>query len=120
MRWRRFSLLLGLCLWLFSCSESSVEQIPVQVPANVTVPDGMVYIPEGEFVYGHPDAPKTALGKKIRLPAYLIDRTELPRGDYSKFRSDYYVRPGKENFPVTHVTFEEAEAYCQSAGKSVV
>ncbi len=77
----------------------------------------MVYIPEGEFTYGHPEDPQTALGKKIALKAYLIDRYEIQRGDYRIFKSDYHVFPGKEKFPVTLVTFAEAEAYCQSAGK---
>jgi formylglycine-generating enzyme required for sulfatase activity len=117
MKWRLFSLLLFLSFWLSTCSENSVEQIPVQVPDGLMVPDGMVYIPEGEFTYGHAEDPKTALGKKIELKAFLIDRYETQRGDYWKFRSDYHVSPGKEKFPVTLVTFEEARAYCASAGK---
>ncbi len=77
----------------------------------------MVYIPEGEFTYGHREDPKTALGKKIALKAFLIDRYETQRGDYRKFKPDYQFTPGKEKFPVVLVTFAEAEAYCQSAGK---
>ena len=117
MKWRRFSFLLFLSFWLSPCSENSVEQIPVQVPPGLKVPDGMVYIPEGEFTYGHAEDPKTALGKKIVLKAFLIDRFETQRGAYRNLKPDYPVSPGKEKLPVTLVTFEEARTYCQSAGK---
>jgi formylglycine-generating enzyme required for sulfatase activity len=117
MRWRPFSLLLFLSVWFFSCSDSDVEQIPVQVPPNVKVPKEMVYIPAGEFKYGHAEDPKTALGRKVVLKAYLIDRYEIQRGEYKTFRPDYEVIPGKEKFPITLVTFAEAKAYCESAGK---
>ena len=116
MRWRPW-LLSFLCCWLFSCSDNSVEQIPVTVPPGTPVPADMVYIPEGEFVYGHPEAPKTELGRKVHLEAYLIDRYEVSRGTYRKFRIEYAVRSGKEKFPVVNMTWAEADAYCKWAGK---
>ncbi|MEE8269633.1 MAG: SUMF1/EgtB/PvdO family nonheme iron enzyme [Nitrospinaceae bacterium] len=117
MKWRLFLLLLFLIFWLSTCSENSVEQIPVQVPAHVKVPKEMVYIPEGEFTYGHAEDPKTALGRKVFLKAYLIDRYEMQRGEYKKFKTDFEITPGKEKFPVTWVPFAEAKSYCEWAGK---
>ena len=117
MKWRPFSLSVFLSFWLFSCSESSVEQIPVEIPPGIKVPEGMAYIPEGKFQYGHPEDPKTALGKNIFLKAYLIDRFEMQRGEYKKLKPGFEFTPGKEKFPVTLVTFAEAKDYCQSAGK---
>jgi formylglycine-generating enzyme required for sulfatase activity len=117
MKWRPFSLLLFLSFWLSTCSDSSVEQIPVQVPAHVKVPKEMVYIPAGEFKYGHAEDPKTALGRKVFLKAYLIDRYEMQRGEYNKFKLDFAVSPAKEKFPATWVTFAEAKSYCESVGK---
>lgn len=117
MKWRLFLLSGCLSFWLLSCSESSVEQIPVKVPPGVTVPEDMIYIPEGEFTYGHPDDPQTALGEKIFLKAYFIDRYELSRGEYRKRVPEYSVTPGKEKFPVPLVNYEEAKAYCVAAGK---
>lgn len=117
MKWRLFFLSLSMSCWLAGCSESSVEQIPVQVPASVTVPDGMVYIPGGEFKFGHAEDPKTALGRKVDLKAYLIDRFEVSRGNYQKFKPDFEISPGKEQFPVAWVSFAEAKAYCEWAGK---
>ena len=77
----------------------------------------MVYIPEGEFKYGHAEDSKTALGRKVFLKAYLIDRYELQRGEYKKFKPDFEVSQGKEKFPVAWVPFPEAKAYCEWAGK---
>jgi formylglycine-generating enzyme required for sulfatase activity len=117
MKWRQgFLWALSVC-WLSSCSDSNVNQIPIQVPAHVKVPEGMVYIPAGEFKYGHAEDPKTALGRKVFLKAYLIDRYELQRGEYKKFNPTFQVAAGKENFPVAWVPFDEAKAYCQSVGK---
>ena len=104
MKWRRGLLVFSFC-WLFSCSENSDEQISVQVPAHVKVPKEMVYIPAGEFKYGHAKDPKTALGRKVFLKAYLIDRYEMQRGEYKKFKPGFKVSPGKEKFPVTWVLF---------------
>ena len=117
MKWRTCSLLIFPLCFIFSCSDNSVEQIPVKVPAHVKVLEGMVYIPEGEFRFGHAEDPKTALGRKVFLKAYLIDRYELRRGEYKKFDPKFEVDPGKEGFPVTWVNFAQAKAYCEWAGK---
>ena len=115
-QWRVF-----MPLWLgvfpLACSDSGVEQIEVEVPAGVTVPRDMVYIPEGEFIMGHKEDPKTLLGKKVFLKAFLIDRFEVARGDYRAHQPDYAVFPGKENYPVTLVPFSEAERHCRVVGK---
>ncbi|MDH3256482.1 MAG: hypothetical protein OEM27_02595, partial [Nitrospinota bacterium] len=104
MKWRpAFLSALSFC-WLFSCSESGVEQISVQVPAHIKVPKEMVYIPAGEFKYGHAEDPKTALGIKVFLKAYFIDRYEMSRGEYAKFKPDFKVSAGKEKFPVAWVS----------------
>ncbi len=111
-----FLLVLSVC-WLFSCSDSNVDQISVQVPPHVKVPEEMVYIPAGKFKYGHAEDPKTALGKKVFLKAYLIDRYEMQRGEYKKLKPDFKVSPGKEKFPVAWIPFAEAQSYCELAGK---
>ena len=76
-----------------------------------------MYIPEGKFTYGHAEDPHTALGKEIFLKAFLIDRYELSRGEYKKWNPGFQFTPGKEDFPVAWVTFDEAQATCRSAGK---
>lgn len=111
-------LLMGL-VWCMAaaCSDSSVEQIEVTVPPGVTVPENMVYIPEGEFFFGDPSDPKTALGKRVNLPAYLIDRFEATRGEYSKFDSTYKVDSSLVKFPKVLVDYEQARAFCEWKGK---
>ena len=93
--WRVFIMLL-LGIFPLACSDSDVEQIAVEVPPGITIPKDMVYIPEGEFIMGHPEDPKTVLGKKVFLKAFLIDRYEVARGDYRMHQPDYAVFPGKE------------------------
>lgn len=113
-----WAVFIGILLGVLSgCSDSQVEQIEVQVPAGVTVPGDMVYIPAGEFIMGHAEAPKTELGQKVFLKAFLIDRYEVARGDYRTQNPGYAVFPGKENYPVTLATFFEAEEYCRAVAK---
>ncbi len=111
------SLLPLILLFLVSCSQSDVEQINVTVPQGIKVPEGMVYIPAGEFIMGDPKDSKTRGGKKVSLPAYFIDRYEVSRLSYRKFKPGSQDSGGREKFPVAHVDYSEAEAYCQWAGK---
>ncbi|MFQ5673489.1 MAG: formylglycine-generating enzyme family protein [Nitrospinales bacterium] len=106
-----------LIVLLSACSEPAVEQIPVHVPKNVTVPPDMVYIPAGEFIMGSPGDRRTRGGKTVRLGAYLIDRYETTREQYHAFRSDYAFSPQTAHYPVSHVTYHDAEAYCRSKGR---
>ena len=68
-------LLIYLCFFslLISCSDSDVEQIEVVIPKDITVPKGMVYIPEGEFIMGHKDDSKTVKGIKVMSNAFFMD-----------------------------------------------
>ena len=117
MKWRQGVLLALSVCWLVSCSDNNVDQISVQVPAHVKVPQEMVYIPAGEFKFGHVEDPKTALGRKVFLKAYLVDRYEMQRGEYRKLIPNFQVEEGKGKFPVTWVSFSEAQSYCEKAGK---
>ena len=107
-----------LCLFLFlsSCSEPVVEQIDVKVPDNVSTPEGMVYIPSGEFIMGHADEPRTEGGRKVGTQAFLIDKYEVTRGRYKSFDPSYVFRKGKEKYPITLVNYFAAEAFCKSGG----
>lgn len=95
-------------LVLLACSRDKVEQIQVTVPGNVKVPPDMVYIPAGEFIMGQAEDSRTEGGHPVSLKAYLIDRHEVTEGQY---------RSSPSKLPVTHVSFQEAEAYCLKIGK---
>lgn len=109
----------------------------------------MIMIPAGEFLMGatHMDMiagedEKPAL--RVRMPAYLIDRTEVTNQQYCRFLSEvgnqregntlwietdredasirrsgggFYVERGKERFPVNWVNWYGAKAYAKWAGK---
>ncbi len=139
--------LLAVLGWLISRSDSSPspttqseavtavtpEQLttppPAPSPVEPVPPEGMVYIPGGEFRLGRNE------GDEYERPAHLvtvkpffIDRTEVTNEQYQKFVDETgYPSPpswpgrhfpvGKEQFPVTDVTWEDAMAYAEWAGK---
>lgn len=106
----------------------SVEPSP-SVPAVPTPPEGMAYIPGGEFRMGRDD------GDEFEKPSYpvtvapfFMDITEVANEAYQKFlEANNYLPPpswqdgkfpvGEEKFPVTDVSWEDATAYATWAGK---
>jgi len=107
----------------------------------------MVLIPAGEFIMGtdRVDDEKTHLkigavkplfvdqqpSRKIFLESYYIDKYEVTNDEYKKFidETGYDELPGhwekgtyvqgRENYPVTHVTWREALTYAIWAQKSL-
>ena len=106
-----------LIIFSLSCGKEEVEQIEVSVPEGIIVPQNMVYIPSGEFIMGHRDEPKTKGGQSVLLEAFFIDRFEVTREQYKTFKPDYNFHLKKAKFPVSMVTFSNAEGYCQWKGK---
>ena len=110
-----------------------VEVAPEPTPAVVQIPEGMVYVPAGEFIMGSdPDVdPMTdALDElpqhKVFLDAYFIDKYEVSNTDYTKFieatghRNSIFWDNPKFNHPdqpVVGVTWGDAAAYAEWVGK---
>ena len=103
---------------IISCQSEKIPELNLPAPPpGVIVPKEMVYIPEGEFIMGHPDHSKTMRGKKIRTHAYLIDKFEITNGQFKQFDPTYQYSEGQENFPATHISYNMAVGYLNSLGK---
>jgi formylglycine-generating enzyme required for sulfatase activity len=113
----RCFILFFLFIFLSSCDSYSVKQIPVTVPSGVIVPEEMIYIPEGEFIMGHAEERGTHGGKPMQSKAFLIDRYEVSHESYKKLRPEHSFHPKKARWPLSFVTFTEAESFCQEQGK---
>jgi len=100
--------------------------------------DGMpqVYIPPGIFHMGGMDvrrAPNEIPDHDVKLDAYWIDQLEVtnamfalcmssggctpPQSFKSQRRADYFDNPEFKDYPVVYVTWGQAKAYCEWAGR---
>jgi formylglycine-generating enzyme required for sulfatase activity len=70
----------------------------------------MVKIPDGEYVSG----PNKA---KVAVKAFEIDQFEVTNSQFKEVNASFEIPKGKENNPVTEVTYFDAEAYCKAVGK---
>ncbi|WP_420627580.1 SUMF1/EgtB/PvdO family nonheme iron enzyme [Candidatus Leptofilum sp.] len=103
-------------------------------PTEVAVPNGMLLIPSGSFLMGSStgeanEQPEHA----VTLDAYFIDQFEVSNEQYlacvadggctqtglrnSFRRSGYRDDPVFANYPVMGITWTQANAYCEWAGK---
>ncbi len=98
----------GAALWLFGNKQSSVSSV------------GMVQVPSGSYTVGADTA--------ADLGEFWIDRYEVTNGDYAKFVSgtrnkspEYWSGDepptGLTRHPVSHISWDQAKAYCSWVGK---
>lgn len=83
-------------------------------------PEGMVFVPPGEFLLGSPDPEAPADEGVLReafLPGFYIDQHEVTHLQYKAFDPTHEVPTGKEQYPVTGLSLEEARAYAAGVGK---
>lgn len=107
--------------------------------ARAAAPAGMVLIPAGNFLMGTntgdrkgDNVPRTYDDARpehtVTLSAFYIDKTEVTNAEYLRFcqATHYPVPPGWEkgtypagqsDYPVTRVSWYEAEAFAQWTGK---
>lgn len=103
--------------------------------AMISGRDGMsmVYVPEGEFTMGSDMNPDEQPIHQVALDAYWIDQTEVTNAMYrgcvaanqcrplnhisSNSRDSYFYDPNFSNYPVVHVSWNDASDYCAWAGR---
>ena len=88
----------------------------------------MVSVPAGPFLMGsdtgnHDEAPQ----REVTLSAFWIDKHQVTNEKYRRFLDETQAFPAPPSFsrddfvgphqPVVSVSWEEANAYCRSAGK---
>jgi serine/threonine-protein kinase len=98
--------------------EPNAEQ-SVHFDLNVgEAPPGMVLVAGGEFICGvNNAAPDERPQRKVELKAYFIDKYEVTHEQYKKVIPSHKIPKGKENYPVTGITYQQAVAFADAAGK---
>jgi formylglycine-generating enzyme required for sulfatase activity len=116
------------------------EEAPAEEPEPTEEPapagplyDDMVMIDAGAFTMGQDGSkPKNGPAHEVDLPAYEIDRFEVTNEEFAWFidqtgfvsyaeqnssKNWRDAAEGKPNHPVVYVTWDDATAYCEWAGK---
>lgn len=102
-------------------------RIELRLPDAAAVPDGMIVIPGGTFIMGG-DAMGADPERVVSLKTFAIDRDEVTVGKYVSFlKATGHPPPpswegGKPpadwaDLPMTEVSFFDAQAYAEWAGK---
>lgn len=129
------ALVIAAGLYLAMGRKTNPPSAPVATPAAVpTAPaetktdklgGEMHFVPAGNFIYGNDSDPRSPNGQ-VTLPtqAFYIDATEVSNAAYTKFCNETGHKPpdsetfaSHSDFPVTNVSFEDAEAFAKWLGK---
>lgn len=85
-------------------------------PGNV--PAGMVLVPGGVFLRGAAGrAPDEAPQAEIDVPSFYIDKYEVTHAEFKEVFPEHEFPEGRENFPVSGVSWNQAVAYAKAVGK---
>lgn len=103
----------------------------ISTASKVSPADGMVmiYVPAGEFLMGtdSKDFQKSRPQRRVYLDGFWMDQTEVSNAMYARCVAagacrpptdrQSYDNPLRANAPVVYVKWDDAQAYCQWAGR---
>ncbi|MBN1993162.1 MAG: formylglycine-generating enzyme family protein [Anaerolineae bacterium] len=114
-------------------AEGEAEVTEPEPAASGPLFEDMILIPAGPFTMGQDGSkPKNGPAHEVDVPAFEIDRFEVTNDEFAQFaeqtgyvtyaeqgnsRNWRDVVEGKGNHPVVYVTWDDAVAYCEWAGK---
>jgi serine/threonine protein kinase len=119
----------GAWYWWKSRLQPQVESKPPAESAAKTLPTGMIYIPGATFMMGPENAedPEDSPAHAVTVGPLYMDKTPVTNAQYAEFARatgrttpphwstrNYPAREGQ--WPITNVTWEDAQAYCQWKG----
>ena len=124
MKTRFLSLLLAgtgaLALTLWRSAGSAAPPSPSQQAREAAAtPPGFVYVPGGECWLGtnDPDAEEDHRPRQRKfLPSFYIGRCEVTQAEWKRFRPEYTIPTGKQNYPITNRLRNDVMAYCRWVG----
>jgi formylglycine-generating enzyme required for sulfatase activity len=86
---------------------------------RAVTPHGMVFVPAGPFWMGSadPDAEEDCRPRRrVSVGSFYIGQTEVTNAEFRRYRPSFTYPTGRDRYPVTGVTYEDADAYCRWAG----
>lgn len=89
-------------------------------PEEVTPPEGMVYVPAGEFLTGSEKLagdPDVGPLRKVQVGAYYIDKTEVTNAQVKAVWPNHLYPEGADNLPATGLPFSKVEEVLALMGK---
>ncbi|MBF0612557.1 MAG: formylglycine-generating enzyme family protein [Magnetococcales bacterium] len=115
--WLALWLLAGLSLGAILTSPLRIN--PVCQPVEEVDPKtGITFIQlcPGSFIMGSNDYPNEQCPHKVTLSAFDLAKFEVTNEQYRQFKTDHTFPEEKKNWPVTDVTWHDANAFCQHFG----
>jgi formylglycine-generating enzyme len=109
-----------LLAWLGNVAWAAWARYQQERLEYASPPEGMVLVPAGWFWMGTDDpraAPDERPLRRVFVPAFYMDRTEVTNREFRRFKPDHAYPGGADDLPATHVFKHEAEAYARWAGK---
>ena len=108
-----------------AATETTSPQIPNTSPSPLAteapaLPEatGMMNIDAGTYEVGKdPENANQSAVQSISLPAFWIDQYQVTNAEFQQFMPEWTIPSGRDLHPVVGVTWEQADAYCQSLGK---